>query len=140
MRRNCFSIINLSQIATNKPYIYYDVTPDGENNEWNCVCRAITLASNLPYRKVERLLEKNACINKCDKLTVACYDSLLENYFGYKRYDINYKYTVQEVADMFYDNTVLMRIDGHLTCSIKGNIIDIFDCTKSLVNIAWVVK
>ena len=69
-----------------------------------------------------------------------CYDNLLEDYFGYERHDINYKYTVQEVADMFSNDIVLMRINGHLTCSIRGGIVtDIFNCTNELVDVAWVV-
>lgn len=68
-----------------------------------------------------------------------CYDNLLEDYFGYERHDINYKYTVQEIADMFSNDTVLMRIDGHLTASINSVVTDIFDCTNELVDVAWVV-
>lgn len=138
VRRSCFSIIRLSQVR-NKPYIYYDVTPDGEDNRNNCVTRAITLASGLPYGKVRELLERNAVCNACDELTVSCYDNLLEDYFGYERYDCDYHYTVQEVADMYADDVVLMRLDGHLTCSVRGCVCDIFDCTNEPVDCYWVV-
>ncbi len=119
-------------------FFYYDVTPYGENNEFNCVTRALTLVSHLPYYTVQRLLIENACTNNCDKLVMSCYDNLLEDYFGYERQDINYKYTVQEVADMYPNDTILIRINSHLTCAINGIVTDIFDCTNELVDVLWI--
>lgn len=71
---------------------------------------------------------------------MSCYDSLLEDYFGYKRHNCNYNHTVQEIADMYYNDTVLMRTNGHLTIAVNGELIDVFDCTQSLVDIYWIVK
>lgn len=116
------------------------MTPNGEDSQWNCVVRAITVASGKPYREVERLLKLNADKNHCEERVCDCYSYLLEDYFGYERHDCNYKYTVQEVADMHLNNTVLMRLDGHLTVSVMGGIVvDIFDCTQDLVDCYWVV-
>lgn len=122
-----------------RPYIYYDVTPDGESNEANCVTRAITKATALPYYKVRELLEQNAVCNDCEELTMPCYEHLLEDYFGFERHECNYEYTVQEIANMYADDTVLMRIDGHLTCAVKGRVYDTFDCTNELVDCYWLV-
>lgn len=97
------------------------------------------MATGLPYYEVRELLEQNAVCNDCDELVVTCYEYLLEDYFGYKRHECDYRYTVQEIADMYADSIVLMRIDGHLTTSDYGIVVDIFDCTSELVDCFWVV-
>lgn len=122
------------------PYDYYDVTPDGESNEENCVTRAITLATRLPYRTVQKLLQLNAKANNCDCLTISCYSKLLEDVFCYKRYDCCFEYTVQEITDMYYDHIVLMRVPHHLTISIYQENVDIFDTTQAKVDCFWLVK
>lgn len=82
---------------------------------------------------------KNAVCNDCDELVVTCYENLLEDYFGYKRHECDYRYTAQEIADMYADDIVLMRINSHLTCSVCGKVYDIFDCTTEMVDCYWVV-
>lgn len=82
---------------------------------------------------------QNADYNDCDELVCSCYENLLEDYFGCERHDIHYEYTVQEVADMYADDIVLMRLDGHLTVAEYGIVIDIFDCTNEPVDFYWVV-
>ena len=121
-------------------YEYYDVTPNGDSNLENCVTRAITLATRLPYRTVQKLLKLNAKANQCDCLTESCYSKLLEDVFGYERYDCDYEYTVQEITDMYYDHIVLMRVPHHLTISVYGENFDIFDCTSEAVDCFWVVR
>lgn len=89
---------------------------------------------------MRELLEENAVCNDCEELTMPCYEHLLEDYFGFERHECDYRYTVQEIADMYADSIVLMRIDGHLTMSEGGGVVvDIFNCTDSLVDIFWVV-
>lgn len=41
---------------------------------------------------------------------------------------------------MFSNNTVLMRLDGHLTLSIQNCVYDIFNCLGEAVDVAWIVK
>ena len=88
---------------------------------------------------MRELLEQNAVCNDCEELVVTCYENLLEDYFGFERHECYYEYTVQEIADMYADSVVLMRIDGHLTMSEFGKMVDIFDCTNELVDTFWVV-
>lgn len=116
------------------------MTPDGEDSQWNCVVRAITVASGIPYREVEKLLQLNADKNRCEERTCDCYSYLLEDYFGYERHECSYQHTVQEVADMYQNDKVLMRLDGHLTLSVNGRVVDIFDCTEEPVDVYWVVR
>ena len=68
-----------------------------------------------------------------------CYEHLLKDYFGFERHECDYEYTVQEIADMYADDIVLMRINSHLTVAEYGTVIDIFDCTNELVDCFWVV-
>ncbi len=124
---------------SNGNYFHYDVTPDGERNEFNCVTRAIKVATGLPYDEVRDLLKQNAKEHDCEKLVCDCYSYLLEDVFGYEYHDCGYKYTVQEIANMYCDDIVLMRIDGHLTISVYGVSVDIFDCTNELCDCFWIV-
>ena len=121
-------------------YRYYDVTPDGESNAFNCTIRAITVASGLPYRVVEELLIQNADEHSCDRMLRTCYAHLLEDVLGYEYIDCGYEYTVQEIADMYSDCIVLIRIDGHITVSVYSEIFDVFDCVDEMVDCAWIVK
>ncbi len=88
---------------------------------------------------MRELLEQNAVCNDCEELTVDCYSNLLEDYFGFDRHECNFKHTVQEIADMYADDIVIMRVRGHLTASEYSRVYDIFDCTNELVDIFWTV-
>lgn len=89
---------------------------------------------------MRELLEQNAVCNDCEELTVDCYSNLLEDYFGFERHECNFKHTVQEIADMYADDIVIMRVSGHLTASEYSRVYDIFDCTNELVDIFWTVE
>lgn len=121
-------------------FVYYDVTPYGERNENNCVYRALTLASGLPYYEIARLLEENGYCNQCDMLVLDCYDSLIEDYFGYEPIDIPYDITVGEFAEMHTHGIYLVRMEGHISTIIDGESWDIFDCTREVITNAWRVK
>lgn len=123
-----------------QPYIYYDVTPDGESNKQNCVTRAITLATGLPYYKVHELLEQNAVCNDCEELVLDCYNNLIEDYFGYKPVYVPYGITVRQFAQTHNYGVYLVRMDGHISTVIDGVSVDIFDCTKEIVTNAWRVE
>lgn len=48
--------------------------------------------------------------------------------------------TVEDIAEKYPNDRVIIRIDSHLTCSIKGIIPDIWDCSDKLVDCFWIVK
>lgn len=50
------------------------------------------------------------------------------------------KKTLKEIADKFCNEILLLRIDGHLTTSVKGTIYDIWDCSNEIVTDFWVIK
>lgn len=108
--------------------------------ENDCVCRAISKALDLDYFVVEKLLKVSADINRCEKLCVCCYHHLLEDIFKLPvRYCKNGE-TVGEIARMYPNNKVIIRIDGHLTMSDKAIIYDLFDCRNKIVDCYWIVS
>lgn len=117
---------------------YYNSNPDGLHIP-DCVIRAISFALGKDYYEVVRLLYLNGQELKCDCLNVRCYEKLLDYDFNLPHY-ISHGKSVEEVANDFADNILLIRIKGHLTTSINSIIKDIWDCSKEEVTDFWVVK
>ena len=128
-----------SMMKTNSVYKYYNRNPDGEHVE-DCVCRAISTATGLNYSAVNNLLRLTAEYYTCEKLCVCCYHNLLENVLEYDRYDCTEYETVEDVAKRHPNSKLLIRIDAHLTSSIKGTVDDIWDCSDKLVDCYWIVE
>lgn len=119
-------------------YKFYNANPLGEL-EQDCVCRAISTATNIDYRKIEHKLQLIGELFECEKLCVCCYHHLLEAVFGLKPKFANGK-TVREVAKSYPNDILIIRIEGHLTMSDCGTVYDIWDCTQEPADIFWVVK
>lgn len=49
-------------------------------------------------------------------------------------------YTVGEVAGTYPDNILIISMNGHLTCSKFGMILDSFDCRNRVAEYCWKVK
>lgn len=113
---------------------FYNAEPSGKRLE-DCVIRAISLALQLPYFEVVKMLDDNGNYYSCDDICLSCYEKLLSN-FGFTKNDAQNK-TVSEVAK--YGDVVLIRIPGHLTCSIDGVIFDIWDCSDKIADCYWIV-
>ena len=122
-----------------KRYKYYNHNPHNLKLK-DCVCRAISTAIGLRYEAVDNLLELTAKEYGCDKLCVCCYSNLLEDVLCYSRTDCDFQKTVAEVASEFPRNKLVIRVDAHLTTSIYGNILDIWDCSDALVDCYWIVS
>ena len=119
-------------------YRYYNRRPDGREME-DCVCRAISAATNLKYEAVEKLLELTAEDCACDKLNIHCYHHLLDGTLCYKRYNANGA-TVGELSARYPDKRLIIRINGHLTCSLYGTIVDIWNCTEKRADVYWIIE
>ena len=119
-------------------YRYYNRRPDGREME-DCVCRAISAATNLKYEAVEKLLELTAEDFACDKLNIHCYHHLLDGTLCYKCYNANGA-TVGELSARYPDKRLIIRINGHLTCSLYGTIVDIWDCTEKRADVYWIIE
>lgn len=121
-----------------KDYQYYNANPLGYI-ESDCVTRAITEATGLSYYEVQHKLKLMAQLYECDTLCVCCYHNLLDNVFGFERYNGNGK-TVKEIAKEFKNDILLIRIQGHLTMSKYGVVYDIWDCGNEIADVFWIVR
>ena len=122
-----------------KSYKYYNRNPDGLKLK-DCVCRAISTATGLRYEAVDNLLEITAKDYACDKLCVCCYSNLLEDVLCYTKHSCNFQKTVEEVALEHPRNVLIIRVDEHLTTSVYGNVLDIWDCSDEFVDCYWIVS
>lgn len=118
-------------------YKYYNRNPEKEKLP-DCVCRAISLATNQPYEKIWQLLEQNGLDKACDDINLDCYSQLLAD-MGFRMRRIHGR-TVRELAHCFPYSRIIVRIEGHLTCCIDGVCYDIWDCTRETADCYWVVK
>ena len=118
-------------------YKYYNRNPRNDITG-DCVCRAISTATGLQYDAVDELLKITAYINHCDKLCICCYHKLLEDILKFPCYDGEY-ITVEHLASKYSRDTIIARLDGHLTTIIKGTILDIWDCSQEIVDCYWFV-
>lgn len=106
----------------------------------DCVCRAISTATGLKYEAVSRLLALTASVYGCDELCVCCYANLLEDILKYPRNDCDFKISVSNLAMEYPKNTLIIRVNEHLTMSRDGTVLDIWNCSDELVDCFWIVK
>lgn len=118
------------------PFKYLNTNPLGVEEE-DCVCRAIMLALDMPYKLVEHKLNLIAELFECDELCVCCYQHLLEDVYGLERVPNVRGLTVEEFAYYFNEGTYIIRLDGHLTCLIDGINYDLWDTSKQVIDVVW---
>ena len=124
----------------NKPIYRFYNRNDKAQLTGDCVCRAISTAVRLKYSAVQKLLTLTALIFECDRLCVCCYLNLLEKVLGYTPTFCDNGETVGDIARVYPNSRVIIRVDGHLTTSINGTVYDIFDCTREMVDCYWIVE
>ena len=116
-------------------YKFLNVNPD-KQKEFDCVTRAISFCSGLPYNIVRKKLFHTSRLLDCDKLCVCCYKFFIEKVLNCKPIKC-YGMTVNEFADLHPLGTYLVRMDGHIS-SVKNNCVyDIFDCRDLELTDAW---
>lgn len=127
-----------SYVQNNKKFKYYNANPynDIEND---CVCRAISTATNIPYRTVAQKLRYTAKLFNCDMLCVCCYSHFLEDILKLQKYDALGN-TVEQISKKYCNKIVLIRMNGHLTLSRYGIVYDIWDCTQEIADVYWLVN
>lgn len=118
-------------------FMYYNRNDSGEE-EPDCVARAISLGTGLKYDVAWNMLElvSDKCL--CDGLNVNCYSFLLEKVFNYPVHFCDDGETVEDILNMYPNNIVIIRIDGHLTCGFYGILSDIWDCLDCVVDRYWI--
>ena len=120
-------------------FCYYNDNPYRIEEE-DCVCRAISRSLKIGYEVAEGLLTLAAEHNNCNKLCVCCYNFLLEDIF---KLPDKYPQGIEKVADIvdrFPNNTLIIRIDGHLTMAENGCIFDLWDCRQRIVDKFWIAS
>ena len=119
------------------PYKYHNENPNGYHIP-DCVVRAIVTATGLSYFDVIEHLHYNGMMFECDDLSVRCYEKLLDYDFGFPHF-IGNGYTAEQISTSFPNDTVILRMKGHLSVSACGIIHDIWNCEDEPVTDFWVV-
>ena len=122
-------------------YRYYNENPLNKYED-DCVVRAISCATNKSWDYVYDYLSDIAQYEG----TLLDKKDFVRNYLDrtYQRlYDVNG--TVGYVSGMFPNNTLLITMNGHITCSKpdrktgRPTIYDTFDCRDREVESVWLV-
>lgn len=116
---------------------YLNINPN-QTKRNDCVTRAISLASGLPYSTVRKKLFHTSRLLGCIKLCWSCYSFLLTNVLGYRQVNCD-DMTVEEFADTHQNGIYLIRIAQHLTTIVNGSLMDTFYCGDKMCHIAWKV-
>lgn len=119
-------------------FIYHNQNPQ-ELILSDCVTRAISTALDIPYYEVAYMLRQNGKFYECEELCVDCYEKLLTHDFQLPCFR-GCGRTAEEVASDFPNDTLILRMVGHLSCSINGKIWDTWDSSDKVVTQFWIVK
>ena len=119
-------------------YKYYNANPNKETLP-DCVTRAIHTALDIPYYKVVTMLYDIGDFYECDELCVSCYEKLLDNHFKLSHYH-RCDYPIKDVVNDHKNNILIIRTEGHLTCSLYGIVLDLWDCTNEKCTDFWIVE
>ena len=117
---------------------FLNLQPLGKLEE-DCVTRAISLATGQDYSIIQNQLNLVAELFECEKLCVCCYKHLLDYVYNFERIEAVQGMSIKEFLRFFEKGIYLIRVDGHLTCSVDGEIVDTWDCTDKIVDIVWLV-
>lgn len=117
---------------------FLNLNPLGKREE-DCVCRAISLATKEDYEDIQEQLYLVGKLFRCEKLCVCCYKHLLDYVYNFDRIESFQGYTIDEFKIMNPHGTYIVRVNGHLTCVIDGEIWDTWDCGHYIVDIVWEV-
>ena len=117
-------------------YKYYNANPLNIYED-DCVIRSISCATGKSWDYVYDYLSDIAQYEG----TLFDKKDFIINYLdrNYRRLHGIYGY-VGEVLKMFPNSTLLITMNGHITCSKNGVIYDTFDCRDRKVEYVWLVK
>lgn len=121
-------------------YIEYNVNPKKRKVD-DCAIRAIAVASGLTWDNIFELLVKIAFDYKCAPTDIEAV-SIALNQLGFIEGKIKVtkgskRPTVAEFAENYPNVYAILRVAGHLTCSGRGNYVDIWDCGDKSVYKYW---
>ena len=116
-------------------FVYFNQNDDQAKRN-DCVTRAISLASGLPYSTVRRKLRYTARLLDCQKLCVSCYEFLIREVLGGTPVNCE-NMSIDDFAELHPNGTYLLRMDGHITTLVDFTLYDIFDCRQERITNAW---
>ena len=104
--------------------------------ESDCVTRAISLASGYSYAEIQDKLYYISRLLDCEKLCVCCYQHLLDDVFKYNKVYCK-GLTAREFAMQHPFGVYLLRMNGHLSTLVNGEIWDTWDCSDHILTDVW---
>lgn len=118
-------------------YRYYNANPTNKL-ENDCTIRAISTAIGKSWDYVYDMLSTEAQRQG----TMQDDRDFILDFLDYNFEQVpTYGLTVGEVAKMYNKDTVLITMNGHITCAKNdGKIYDTFDCSNRLAEFCWIVK
>lgn len=119
-------------------FVYYNRNDDKVKRN-DCVTRAISLASDLPYSTVRRKLRYTGRLLGCERLCVSCYEFLIREVLGGTSVNCE-GMTIDDFAELHPQGTYLLRMDGHIATLIDFTLYDIFDCREQKITNAWKMR
>lgn len=116
-------------------FVYWNENPQNDI-KGDCVCRAITFASGLPYEKIQEKLYFTGKLLECDPLCVTCYDFLLTKYFKYTPIFCENE-PLEDFASKHPIGLYLVRSRGHISVLEDNKVYDTWDCRDMVLTKAW---
>ena len=117
-------------------YKYYNENPLNIYED-DCVIRAISCATgkswDYVYDYLSDIAQYEGTLLDKKKFVVNYLDRNYERINGIKG-------TVGYASGLFPNNTILITMRGHITCSKNGIIYDTFDCRDRELEYIWLVK
>lgn len=117
---------------------YYNINPNNEQRN-DCVTRAISFATKLPYKEVRKKLYHTAKLLECEKLCPTCYSFAIQEVLGGIPQNCE-GMSVGEFADKHPKGTYLIRIKGHLTAVQDSVCYDLWNCLNRECDLAWQIR
>ena len=118
-------------------FVYWNQNPKNEKYG-NCAIRAISLALDIDYDIVLKLLINNSKYFNCDLLVKDCYGKLLDD-LGFKRYD-GTGFNVKELAEYFFDKKLVVRVPSHAVACLYGDVYDTWNSSYEMVDCFWIIE
>lgn len=117
-------------------YKYYNANAVGKLDE-DCTIRAISCATNKPWDYIYEHLSDLAQ----ERGTMLDNAQFIRDYLDrrYERIPV-YDETVGELSEMHPNDTLLITMKNHITCSKNGTVYDTWDCRNRQVEYAWLVN
>lgn len=119
-------------------YRFVNVNPSGAMID-DCVARALSNATGLPYNVIVDKLYLTSELLDCDRLCIGCYSFLIDDVFGFTPIECR-GMTADEFADRHPHGTYLARSSGHITLIRNGTIEDTWDSRDILLTNAWKIE